>query len=56
MRISSGFLQRYVHRPLIFSIFVKELGKRAIKFGDDMILFRIVINLSVKSGRKTPKV
>lgn len=43
MNISSGFLQRSVHRPLIFSTFVKELGKGVIKLGDDTKLFRIVI-------------
>lgn len=51
-----GFLQRSVHRPLIFRIFVKEFEKGVIKFGDDTKLFRIVRNLSVKSGRKTPNV
>lgn len=53
MIVSSGFLQRSVHRPLIF---VKELEKGIKKLGADTKLFRTVRNLSVNCGRKTPEV
>lgn len=56
MIVSSGFLQRLVHRSLIFCIFVKELEKGIKKLGADAKLFRTVRNLSVNCVRKTPEV